>query len=428
MAYTGNSLGKDYLFAGAIPWWLLTRHQSLVIVTGPSQTSLGSITWKELRKAVENSLVPLGATVSSGMKASPQTITLASGWQALGYSTTSVERASGQHNRKLLVGVMEASGVEDDIWDAVDSLKYTRLFAYGNPIRAEGRFVALIRQAEKDRRDGVPKHLAVNAIRVPSTESPHAHLDESPWGLADKTWLQDCFRRYGRDSLWCRSHVFAEIPAVDSESLIPESWLDWSASQKRLLLGAGHPVHQTRRISCDLGEGVGRDSSCIMVRDDWGILDVTVSGAMGLAGAAFTIAEKCRQWNVPHTKVSYDKMGIGRDFPLHLARQGIVTAVGYAGEAKPISSDFTNLRTEAAWKLRLRLDPGGSMDHRSPHAVQPPFVIPPSHYWPQLREALRVLTYSLAGRQTKLMTKEDWSTVVGHSPDVADALIQSFAF
>jgi hypothetical protein len=36
-------------------------------------------------------------------------------WHALGYSTTSVERASGQHAKDLLVIIEEASGVEDEI-------------------------------------------------------------------------------------------------------------------------------------------------------------------------------------------------------------------------------------------------------------------------------------------------------------------------
>ena len=112
-------------------------------------------------------------------------------WGALGYSTTSVERASGQHNRKLLVIGEEASAIEDAIYDAVDGLKFHRLFLVCNPTRSTGRVVDLIHQAEKDKRDGVPKHLAVNAIRISSRESPDANEVESKVGLADKTFIQD---------------------------------------------------------------------------------------------------------------------------------------------------------------------------------------------------------------------------------------------
>jgi hypothetical protein len=420
--YTGNAVGKDYTVGGLLPWWLLTRSDSLVVVTGPTQTVLGSITWKEVRRAVEGSKIPLGLKASQGIRCTPLRLCVRGDWGALGYSTTSVERASGQHNRKLLVIVEEASGVEDEIWDAIESLKYTRLLAIGNPIRAEGRFVELIRQAARDHTDSITPSRAVNAIRIPSTESPHAQLEESPWGLADRTWIESCYRRYGADSLWVRSHIKAEVPSVSSDALLPEAWLDWAAQQKRVYLDPGHPVHRTRRISCDLGEGVGRDSSAIVVRDDWGILDVVFGSALGLPEAAEQIRRLRDRYNVPDERISFDRVGIGREFPLHLQRRGITRAVGYAGAGSPRSHDFTNLRTEAAWKLRLRLDPGFAPGGR------PFFCIPPGPYWQRLREELRVLTYDLVGRQTRLLAKDEWAIVLGHSPDLADALIQSFAF
>lgn len=429
IVYSGNAIGKDYGVGGWVPWWLGTRANSLAIITGPSQTTLGTITWKEIRKAIDNALFPLGAKVSLGAKASPQVVDLGGGWQALGYSTTSVERASGQHNPKLLAIIEEASGVDDEIWQAIDSLKYIRLLAIGNPIRAEGEFVRRIRQAEKDKRDGIPPHLACNAIQIPSTDSPHADLDESPWGLADKTWLNDCYRRYGKDSLWVRSHIKAEIPELSADTLIPDAWLDYAAAQTRPALPANHPIHATRRISVDLGEGVGRDSSCILVRDDLGILEALVSSAIGLPEAAAQMHRLGIKWGIPANRMSYDKLGIGKGMPNQLARYGLQNAIPYAGEASPQDPhSFTNLRSEAAWRLRQRLDAQHVPDMRTPMMSQPPFCIPSAEWYPRLREELKPLTYSLCGKLTKLLPKKDWAEILGHSPDVADALIQSFAF
>ena len=427
-AYTGNSVGKDHMLGGVVPWWLLTRTNSLVVVTGPSQTVLGSVTWKEIRRATEDSKFPLGLTVSLGIRASPLRVTVKNDWGALGYSTTSVERASGQHNRKLLVIGEEASGIPDEIYDAIDSLKFVRLLLIGNPIRSSGRFVELIHQAERDKRDHVPRSRAVNAIRISSRESPHAALEESPWGLADKTFIEDVERRHGKTSLYVKVHIDAEIPTVDAETLLPLQWLDWAASQTRRTYPPGHPIHATRRISCDLGEGVGRDSSCILVRDDLGILQVVWGNALGLPEAAESIAKLKGSWNVPDERISYDRVGIGRNFPPHLAARGIDHALGYAGAGTPGSTDFVNLRSEAAWKLRNRLDPDHIPDYRRPEQHQPFFSIKLGPWWDRMRDELKVLTYSLVGRQTALMTKEDWCTSVGHSPDLGDALIQSFAF
>lgn len=430
VVYTGNMIGKDFCVASLIPWWLCTRSRSLIITTGPSQTSLGTITWKELRNACDNSKVPLGMFISSGAKTSPLICAVdgRSGWQALGYSTNNVERASGQHNAKLFVVVGEASGVEDTAWDGIESLGYDRLLVIGNPIRADGRFVDLIRQADADRRDGILPRLATNAIRIASTESPHAHLDRSPVGLADRTWLESTYRRYGKDSLWTRSHVFAEIPRVNADTLIPEAWLDWAAQQQRSRVSHEHPIHLTRRISVDLGEGVGRDSSSILIRDDWGVIDCVFGAYLGLAEAADRVRIFMNRYHVVQERISFDKVGVGKDFPLHLARLGITRAVGYAGAASPLSSDFANLRSEAAWKLRQRLDPDGAADHRIPGASRPFFCIPPGPYWHRLREELKTLTYSLKGNKTALIDKEDHAIVLGHSPDLSDSLCQSFAF
>ena len=164
-------------------------------------------------------------------------------------------------------------------------------------------------------------------------------LDNSPFGLADKTWLEAMYRRYGKDSLWVRSHIKAEVPVVSADTLLPESWLDWAAQQQRQPLPPGHPIHATRRISCDLGEGVGRDSSCVLVRDDFGVLDVTWGSALGLPEAAVIIHKKANEWGVPPDRITYDRAGLGKDFPLHLARHFGKDAhriQGYAGAGKPI--------------------------------------------------------------------------------------------
>lgn len=319
VAYTGNDIGKDFLVGTLAPWWSLTREESQVIITGPSQTVLGTVTWKEIRRAVSRSKFPLGMKVSEGVHGSPLRAIVRGDWGTLGYSTTGVERASGQHNPKLLVIGEEASGIEDEIYDAIDSLNYSRLLLIGNPIRSTGRFVDLIRRADRDRRDGIPKERTVNAIRVSSRESPDAHLEKSLRGLADKRFIEGHERLHGKNSLWIKVHIDAEIPTVDAEQLIPEEWLDWAASQAKHLLPPGHPINKTRRISCDLGEGVGRDSSCIVVRDDWQVLRVVWGSVLGLAEAAEQIWVLMREFEVPEERISYDRVGIGREFPNYLA-------------------------------------------------------------------------------------------------------------
>ncbi len=420
--YTGNMLGKDWILGTLVPWWLWTKRDAMVIVTGPSQRQLGSITWKEIKQAIKGARFPLRCKISQGIQTSPLTITRPNGKIALGYSTTSVERAAGHHGPNILVIVEEASGVEDETWDAVNSWGYRRLLAIGNPTRCDGRFIALIRQADADLRDGIPPELAVNAIQIASTESPHAKLDKSPWGMADATWLETQYRRYGRDSLWVRSHIDAIIPEVSSEALIPEPWLD------ACLLARRPPEPRNPREAIDLGEGVGRDCSVVLIRDDFGILEIWISNTHSLGSAADMAAKLAAKWKVPHHRISYDALGIGGEFPHHLYRHGIRGAIGYGGEGSPRDPGrFTNIRSEAAWSVRNRLNPDHAPDWRhDPHARQPLFNIPNRDWWPRLREELKALDYSQAGNKIQLILKKDHTARLGHSPDIADALIQSF--
>src|SRR5271157_2192798 len=77
VAYSGNMVGKDYWIAGIIIWWLLTRPDSLCIITGPSQMVLGSVTFKEIRRCLDGAVIPFGGKLSSGIKASPAVIEVA---------------------------------------------------------------------------------------------------------------------------------------------------------------------------------------------------------------------------------------------------------------------------------------------------------------------------------------------------------------
>lgn len=426
---TGNALGKDYFVGGIIPWWLWTREDSLVIVTGPSQTLLGSVTWKEVRRAVEGCpFYPryLSAKITNGVKSSPQVMEVAPGWQALGFSTTSIERLSGQHAGELLVILEEASGIEDHVWEAIDGLKAKKIVAIGNPIRAEGGFVRLCDQGIADAKNGIPKQFAVKYINVPSTASPDAGKDESKYGLADKGWLDRMARQYGKDSLWYRAHVLAIRPKLAHERLIQPEHLDACTSEAtrercnewRQLGKAGK-----RRISCDVGEGVGNARSVIVVRDDLGILDITASIYQTPSDTAVAIAGLAGKWKVSPDNISYDGAGqTGKRLGNALSGQGYPMARPYFGSGSG-GKRCTNLRTASAIAFARRIDPETYVGHDETHL---PFHIPMSEHWPSIREELLELKYELKGDKSALEPKDDLMERLQRSPDFADAITQAF--
>ena len=192
-------------------------------------------------------------------------------------------------------------------------------------------------------------------------------------------------------------------------------------------------------MGVDLGEGVGKDRSVIVVRDDLGILDVYVDNLAGPEEVAAHINRKRFQWNVAEHRIAFDTSGVyGKDLARYLEARGIFGATPYSG-AYHGDADFVNLRSLAGWRLRMRLDPGTTLDPEpdprtgqvDPKAVRdkpPQFLIPMLDWYPSMREEIGMLRYELYGSRTKLEPKEDLMQRLGRSPDLADALLQTFAF
>jgi hypothetical protein len=147
----GRAVGKSFLLAGTVLWWLYTRPMSLVITTGPDHRQVVSVLWKEIRRALRPRVEPGGESnsrlilghdhLTKGYN-SPQRLALrhGTGWGALGFAAQYEEGFSGQHAGDLLVIVDEASGVTPQIWSAIHGLAAARLVVVGNPIRYDCHF------------------------------------------------------------------------------------------------------------------------------------------------------------------------------------------------------------------------------------------------------------------------------------------------
>ena len=432
---TGNAVGKTYTAAGLILWWLYTRYRSLAITTAPSQTLLATVLFKELARAKAGALLPLGGTVTKSPHVSPQQLRLDDeGWQCLGISMRGVERLSGQHAGELLVVVDEASGIEPEIWEAIASLNPSKLVVFGNPLRPDGEFKKLYDLGVADPGTGRDR---ISVIRVPSTESPDRELARSPRGLADAGFLLDAERKYGKESLWWKTHIDAQFPTATHEALLPAHWVDRCTMIARANGHAGEKI-----IAADLSAGTGRDKTVILVRDNLGIIDLVCSSFIDVAHAAKEIVRLAREHGVRDDHVYYDAGGDGRDLPRYLEQFRFRACVPYVGSTTG-GSRFSNRRSRSAWHLRQRLDPGRPLeleqteeDHlylptRTPHVpstqIQPPFAIPAGHWWTQMREELTSLKYRLEGSRIALEQKDVLAARLGRSPDFADALIMSFA-
>jgi hypothetical protein len=447
----GRAVGKSFLLAGLVLWWLYTRPRSLVITTGPDHRQVVSVLWKEIRRALQTCRVPLGYDHLTTGYASPQRLTVRDGtdWGALGFAASQEEGFSGQHAAELLVIVDEASGVKAPIWEAIDGLAASRLVIAGNPIRYDCVF--------RERHDlAVGGSASIATVPISSLEHPHARRDFSPIGAVSRSFLNQQREIHGENSPWWLSNILGQFPGAESVRFVPLGWLD--ACTRDTVpdddLWRDHPDGPAT-IGVDIGGGVGADRSVVVVRNRKRLLSVFASEWHGVLDDARhrlepVVLDLALRYGVSGDRVVYDKAGLGRNFRSYLTHHTeqrraefrarhidqpatwidrqippeFHGAVGYFGAGRG-GKLYVNRRTANAFALKQRLDP-----HRDGYV---PFYCGGIPEWPALRQELaelRAPTMEMEEGQVKQVI-EDKATLMERlkrSPDLLDALLMTFTF
>jgi hypothetical protein len=421
----GRACGKSYLLAGLCLWWLYTRRGARIITTGPDHRQVVSVLWGELRRAVAEAKVALGYEHLTAGYGSPQRLTIDSlaRWEALGFAALTTEGFSGQHAADLMVIVDEASGITEPIWQAIDGLKACKLVVSGNPIRYGCRFRELHDIAVKGSPD-------ITSITISSLECPDAELEHSPRGMADRAFLRWMRTVHGEQSPWWLSNITGIFPGQESVRFIPLAWIDACADSAALEDELWQEFPEGRPLmAIDIGGGVGADKSVILIRNAKQLLEGFMSDRHGVLDDAQerlepVVVALARKWQIPGDRITYDKAGIGRSFGSYLAAHGLHGAVGYFG-AGAGGRYYVNRRSANAYAIKTRLDP-----HRNDYV---PFYCGGVPEWPLLRQELaemRDAPMEIQEGYVKQAVEEkaSLSERLHHSPDLLDALLQSFTF
>jgi hypothetical protein len=417
----------------------------LVITTGPDHRQVVSVLWKEIRRALARSRVPLGYDHLTSGYASPQRLTVVGGtdWGALGFAADQPEGFSGQHAGELLVIVDEASGIRDPIWSAIHGLAALRLVVCGNPIKYDCHFRELHDLAVKG-------SSTIHTVPISSLDAPDARNDFSPVGMASRSFLNQMREIHGEESPWWRSNILGLFPGAEQVAFIPRQWIDactpvvWRDRPKPIVLDTFHGTQPPREdindlwhdtpfgvatMGVDIGGGVGADRSAIVVRNAKQVLAIFASEWHGVLDEARhrlepEVLRLARQWGVAADRIIYDKAGLGRSFGSYLATYGLDGAIGYFGAGKG-GKLYVNRRTANAFALKRRLDP-----HRENHV---PFYCGGIAEWPSLRQEiseLRAPVMEIEEGQVKqvIENKEEMQARLHRSPDLLDALLMTFTY
>lgn len=197
---SGQGVGKTALEAAAVLWYLCCRPNPKVVCTAPTRQQLNDVLWAEIAKWLEGTMVK---NFLKWTKTKVYMIGYEERWFATARTATKPENMQGFHEDYMLFVVDEASGVADDIMEAILgtlSGAENKLLMCGNPTRTSGVFYD---SHHRDRAD-------YKTHKVSSYDSPRASKEN----------IDRLIRKYGEDSDVVRVRVFGEFPKSEPDTFI----------------------------------------------------------------------------------------------------------------------------------------------------------------------------------------------------------------
>lgn len=176
-----------------------------IVTTAPTNHQVETLLWGEIRKRARM------ARVQWQKKPSMKRWTIREDWAAFGFSTNEPERFSGHHGARLLFVVDEASGVDEQIFNAARGFltgANSYVLMIGNPTQMVGTFYDNC-QATATRWTRIK--MGAKDTPVYTGEKVDAELLEQ---LPQRDWVEEMKDDWGEDSSEYRVRVLGEFAPV----------------------------------------------------------------------------------------------------------------------------------------------------------------------------------------------------------------------
>lgn len=201
---SGQGVGKTAFEAGAALWFLSCFPYARVVAIAPTKHQLNDILWSEISKWRDKS--PLLTEILRWTKTYVYVVGYEKRWFAVARAAAKPENIQGFHEDNMLFIIDEASGVEDNILEAVLgtlSGDNNKLLMCANPTRLSGVFFD---SHTKDR----------SRYKV-----HHVNSEESK--RTNKENIKALKAKYGEDSNVVRVRVYGEFPKQEDDVFVPLS-------------------------------------------------------------------------------------------------------------------------------------------------------------------------------------------------------------
>ena len=335
-----HDAGKSFIVSRLAAWWLSVHApgEAFLVSTAPTYRQVRAILWREINRAHARGTLP-GRVNQSEWWIGKQLVGL--GQKPADYDAAAFQ---GLHARYVLVIMDEACGIAGELWAAADSLianEDSRLIAIGNPDDPASAFAEACRP-------GSGWHvMPISAFETPNfTAEPVA--DELGPLLVSPVWVEEKRRRWGEDSPLWQSKVLGRFAAESEDALILAAWV--RAAQEREL-APGEPGE----LGVDVAR-FGADKTVIVHRRGPSARVYRTLAGQDTMRIAGEVIDALKRTGAEVAKI--DVVGIGAGVVDRLIEQGLPVLGVNVGLPAREPERFVNLRAEAFWSLRERLEEG----------------------------------------------------------------------
>lgn len=343
---SGHGVGKTFVAACCVLWYLYNHPDSLVITTAPTARQVKELLWREIAKLHHDDL---------GGELQTLRLKITKEWEAIGFTAREssdhekmATKFQGFHNPFQLFVLDEAAGIHPAIWRGIKACitgENNKLLAIGNPTSPFGAFFDAFKNDSYNR-------ITISCFDHPNIKSGKELIQ----GAVTREWIEDAQKEWGKESPLYQSRVIAKFPQEGEDTLIPLTKLEESVH----LTFDPVKYKKPRSIGVDVAR-FGSDKTYIILQEDHEQKQVVYYNGKDLN---WTIA-KIKELDEIFQADCYciDDTGVGggvtdglKDFVRQSDNKGAqIFPINFGGA--PIEGlfplvEFENIKAEMFWQLR----------------------------------------------------------------------------
>ena len=431
---SGHARGKDFLAAVASLCFLYLYYPSKVISSAPTGRQVKSIMMSEISRIHKRAVLTMPGIVQTNKVVIPGY----ADWFLEGFKSADkdTEAWTGYHSPNIMVVFTEASGIEDETFDAAEGLltgnsKELLIF---NPNRLTG-------QAYKSTMSKRFVTKTLSCLDAPNVVEKKTIIP----GQVDYIWVKDkvehwCspitkeesqteYHDFEFGGLWYRPNdlfrvkVLGEFPKESEDQVIPLAWIEAANERWRRWNEERWVLNASLRLGVDVA-GMGNDSTVLCKRYGdvvVGMDQYVKSDHMNTAGIIKNELHHDQAKEMEKMWAFVDTIGEGAGVHSRLCEmEQNSISVKFSESAKGLTDStgersFANMKAFLFWCIRDALDP--KLDGK--------LALPPNEELTEELTEIRVKKLRSDG-SILLEEKDELKKRIGRSPDWADSLAMTY--